>query len=98
MEFVKLTNSKLINADRLAKSLDFPNSAYLKEVEEIFGNGIINEKGTLNREILGNIIYNDFNKKVELDKITFKYVVAETEKKIKNVILSLLLYQVRIIK
>ena len=77
-----MTNSKLIDADRLAKDLDFPKSDYLKEIEKIFGNKIINEKGSLNREVLGNIIYNDFNKKVELDKITFKYVVAETEKKI----------------
>ena len=72
----------MIDADKLAKNLDFDGSMYLNEIKDLFGTDVINKNGTLNRSALGNIIYNDFNKKTKLDEITFKYVVAETEKKL----------------
>ena len=81
-EFLKITNSRLIDADKLAKNLDFKGSMYLNEIKDLFGIDVISKNGTLNRRALGNIIYNNFNQKAKLDKITFKYVVAETEKKL----------------
>lgn len=83
-EFLKITNSKLIDADKIAKSLDYPESKYLKEIENLFGREVINIDGTLNRKKLGDIIYNNLKKKNELDKITFKYVVKETEKELEK--------------
>ena len=86
-EILKISNSKLVDADVIAKSLDFPGSRYIEEIENLFGKKVINNDKTLNRQALGNIIYNDFQKKLELDKLTFKYVVKkiyEEVDKLKN--------------
>ena len=89
-EILKISNSKLVDADVIAKSLDFPGSKYIEEIENLFGKKVINNDKALNRQALGNIIYNDFEKKLELDKLTFKYVVKkiyEEVDKLKNVYL-----------
>ena len=86
-EILKISNSKLVDADVIAKSLDFPGSKYIEEIENLFGKKVINNDKALNRQALGNIIYNDFEKKLELDKLTFKYVVKkiyEEVDKLKN--------------
>lgn len=86
-EILKISNSKLVDADVIAKSLDFPGSKYIEKIENLFGKKVINNDKTLNRQALGNIIYNDFQKKLELDKLTFKYVVKkiyEEVDKLKN--------------
>ena len=83
-EILRITKSKIIDADKLAKSLDFQGSKYLQEIKDLFGKEIINTNNTLDRKILASIIYNDTSKKKELDKITFKYVVKETENEIQK--------------
>ena len=76
-EILKISNSKIVDADKIVKSMDFPGSKYIEEIEKLFGRKVINSDKTLNRQALGNIIYNDFEKKLELDKITFKHVVKK---------------------
>ena len=79
-----MTNAKVIDADEVAKSLDFAGSEYVKEIANLFGEGILNEAGSLNRKKLGDIIYTDVHSKSELDKITFKYVGGEVLRRIEN--------------
>lgn len=81
-EFLKCSNAKVIDADAIAKSLDFPGSPYLDEIMAVFGKDVLNKEGTLNRKILGNIIYNDLSQKQKLDKITFPYIVKRMEEEI----------------
>lgn len=82
-EILKITNSKLIDADKIAKSLDYEGSQYLQEIKEVFGEKILNERKTLNRKLLADIIYHDKIKKSELDKITFKYIDKAIDEELK---------------
>lgn len=77
----EIANAKVVDADEVAKSLDFPGSEYVDKIAELFGQDIL-ENGKLNRKKLGSIIYNDIHSKLELDKITFKYVGAELTKRL----------------
>lgn len=77
----EIANAKVIDADEVAKSLDFPGSEYVDKIAELFGQDIL-ENGKLNRKKIGSIIYNDIHSKLELDKITFKYVGAELTKRL----------------
>lgn len=79
---MEIANSKVIDADEVAKSLDFSGSEYIKEIANLFGQDVLNEEGSLNRKRLGDIIYTDISSKLELDKLTFKYVGGEVLKQV----------------
>jgi len=70
---------KVINADAIAYSQATPGSDYLNEINKTFGSKVINKDGSLNRTVLGNIIFNDVNERIKLNKITKKFVVREIE-------------------
>lgn len=77
-----ISNAKIIDADEVAKSLDFPGSEYVNKIAELFGNEVLNSSGSLNRKKLGEFIYTNVSNKLELDKLTFKYVGGEVSKKL----------------
>ena len=70
----------IIDADKIARELMIPESEYFKDILNIFGNEILNSDGTINREKLARLIFNDNKNREELDKLTFKYVGNETKK------------------
>ena len=80
----RIANSKIIDADEVAKSLDFSGSEYVKEISNLFGQEVLNENGSLNRKRLGELIYTNISNKLELDKLTFKYVGSELERRLEN--------------
>ena len=67
-------NVKIINADKIAKELSSRGSNYIKDIIEKFGNDIVDETGELRRKKLAEIIYNDAQKRKELNNCTFKYI------------------------
>ena len=69
-------NAKIIDADKIAKKMTSSKTKYLEKITEKFGENIL-ENGTLKRQALAKIIYNNKEKKEELDKLTYKYVVEE---------------------
>lgn len=78
----KISKAKVIDADKVAKSLDFPGSEYVQKIAELFGQVVLNENGSLNRKKLGEFIYTNISNKLELDKLTFKYVGGEVSKQL----------------
>lgn len=75
-------NVEIIDADQVAKQLTQDTSAYLEEIIEKFGKEILKENGKLNRKQLAEIIYQDNQKREELNKITFVHVVEEMKQQI----------------
>lgn len=55
---------------------------YLSQIVSVFGEEILNQDNTLNRQHLASIIYNDKKAKEELDRLTFKFVCEKIEDKI----------------
>ena len=84
-------NGIIIDADRIAREMSENQSEYLKEIENQFGKEIIEysrqdkkQEKKLNRKKLADIVFCDKTAKARLDKITFKYVVKEIEKRLED--------------
>ena len=78
----KEENITIIDADKIAKKLSKKGSLYFKSIVECFGTYIVDETGELNRSELAQIIFEDEQKREELNKLTFIYVVDEIKKMI----------------
>ena len=75
-------NVKVLNADKIARRLSKKGTNYTNDIVERFGNDILDEDGELKRGRLAEIIYNDAEKRKELNNCTFKYIREEIEKEI----------------
>ena len=62
-------NINIIDADIISRKI-FEDEKLLASVFEHFGDSIKNEDGSLNRKALGNIVFNDDNKLIELNNLT----------------------------
>ncbi len=77
-------NVKIINADQIAKRLSNKGTNYMNDIIKSFGNDIVDEKGELKRKKLGQIIYNNPEKRKKLNDCTFKYIKKEIEEEIER--------------
>lgn len=73
----------IVDADKIARKMSNIGTLYYKEVVNMFGEGIVKENLEIDRKLLAEIIFNDDEKRQELNSITFKYVVDEIKNKIK---------------
>ncbi len=74
----------VINADKIARLVVEKGSKCLCELEESFGNNIINENNELNRKALASIVFSDSKKLELLNTITYPYITREILKQIDN--------------
>ena len=65
---------RTINADEVYHGLLVPPSRCLDDIASFFGDEVLNEDGTLNRKILGDIVFFDKEKLSALNSISHKYV------------------------
>lgn len=79
----KIYNLYIIDADEVEKDLSNNSKEYLNEIVNEFGNEILKNDGKLNREKLGELIYNSKEQRELLNDITLKYIVVEIENIIK---------------
>ena len=66
---LKDNNIDIIDADIISRTI-FEDEKLLSLVFEHFGEGVKNKDGSLNRKALGNIVFNDDNKLIELNSLT----------------------------
>ena len=66
----------VINADLVARDIMEPDTVCLKEVTEFFGNTILNDDGSLNRQKLADIVFNDSKKLEGLNSITYPHITS----------------------
>nr|WP_317331221.1 dephospho-CoA kinase [uncultured Romboutsia sp.] len=66
---LKDNNIDIIDADIISRKI-FEDEKLLASVFEQFGDSIKNKDGSLNRKALGNIVFNDDNKLIELNNLT----------------------------
>lgn len=77
-------NVKIVNADKIAKQLSKKGTSYINEISIKFGAEILDKDGELNRKKLAEIIYENPERRKELNNCTFKYIRKEIEKEIKE--------------
>lgn len=76
--------AKIINADKIARRLSYENDDYLGEIVASFGTEILLDTGELDRRKLADIIYKSEEKRKNLNAITFKYIIAEIKRAIRE--------------
>ncbi|MFR3499711.1 MAG: dephospho-CoA kinase, partial [Paraclostridium bifermentans] len=74
----------IIDADLISREI-MNNSDLLKEVFDTFGDNIKRKDGTLDRKKLGEIVFNDDKKLIELNSLTHPAIKKEIIKKINNI-------------
>ncbi|MFD2327974.1 dephospho-CoA kinase [Cohnella sp. GCM10020058] len=60
----------LVDADRIAREIVEPGQASLARIAERFGADVIREDGTLDRRLLGSIVFADVEERKALEAIT----------------------------
>lgn len=74
----------IINADKIARQIMKKGMPCLSELTECFGDEILQEDGTLNRQKLADIVFNDKEKLKQLNAISYPYITCEILNKIKK--------------
>lgn len=77
----------IIDADLISREI-MNNSDLLKDVFDTFGDNIKRNDGTLDRKKLGEIVFNDDKKLIELNSLTHPAIKKEIIKKINNIKLN----------
>jgi len=68
--------AKVIDVDDIARNIVEPDKPAWNEIVKEFGKDVLNPDGTINRKILGDIIFNDENKREILNNITHPRIMA----------------------
>ncbi len=79
--FVKL-GAHLIDADVIARDIVKPFTPAWKEIVSAFGRSILCEKKEINREVLGGIIFNNPEKRRQLEAITHPRIIDEENQQV----------------
>jgi dephospho-CoA kinase len=69
----------LISADQLAREVVRPGGAPLQQLVELFGFGILQADGTLDRAVLGHRIFTDAEARAAVNRITHPAIAARAE-------------------
>jgi len=73
-------NISIIDVDNVGHEIIKYNINCINEIINYFGDTILydNLSRTINRKLLGNIVFNDINKLKKLNEITHKYIIKQT--------------------
>lgn len=82
--FMKCPKTVLFDADKRVKSMDYPDSDYLKEIKSVTADNILLDTGSLNRKKLAEMISECDSLREKVNEITKKYVLKSMLEFIKN--------------
>ncbi len=80
----------VINCDTVAREVTEKGKPCLSYLADVFGD-ILNNDGTLNRKVLGNIVFNDKAKLIRLNEIIYPYITYDVIKRIEKADNSIIL-------
>jgi dephospho-CoA kinase len=83
-----------IDADQVARDVVIPGSSGLVQVVAAFGYEILHPGGELDRAKLGNIVFSDSAKRLELESILHPLIKARTTQLISEQVSDLVVYAV----
>ena len=81
-EILRSKNIPVVDADVVAREIVAPNTSGLQKIVEHFGIEILCEDGTLNRQKLGNIVFQNPDERKKLESITHPRIFAGIAKKL----------------
>ena len=83
-EFFKKKGFLILDLDKVSRKVCQKGEKCLEEIVKYFGCEILDENGELIRRKLGDIVFSDREKLEILNKITHKYIIAETKSFLKE--------------
>jgi dephospho-CoA kinase len=75
---------EVIDADQLARDAVVPGSAGLRQIAAVFGHGILNGDGTLNRAALAEAIFSDSSLREKLESILHPAIKELAQKRLQK--------------
>lgn len=66
----------VLDADQAAREVVVPGSAGLSAIVNVFGDGLLQEDGTLDRKRLGSLIFDDQSRRQLLNSILHPFIIA----------------------
>ena len=72
----------VIDADVIARDIVAPGSPCLEEIRRAFGDHVLHEDGSLNREALATIVFTDESARLQLNEITHPRINDEMKRQI----------------
>jgi dephospho-CoA kinase len=69
--------AEVIDADELARIVVDPGKRAWREIREAFGEGVLNDDQTINREALSEVVFKDSDARGRLEKITHPRIGEE---------------------
>src|SRR5699024_5078503 len=73
---------KVIDADKIAREVVEKGEIAYDEIVNYFGNNILKKDGSIDRKKLGEIIFNDQNKRTKLNSIVHPQVIKKIKENI----------------
>lgn len=90
--------AEIVDADKIAHKIMEPDGPAYSDVVQFFGNNILNDDGSINRNKLGEIVFSNSELRQKLEKITHPLIVKEIEMRLENdnniVLVAPLLFEV----
>ncbi len=83
-EILRGLGAYIIDADKIAREVVEPQKPAWLETVDYFGKDIINKDKTINRKMLGEIVFNDPVKKRKLEEIVHPRVIEEENRMVKE--------------
>jgi dephospho-CoA kinase len=78
--FLRELGAYVVDWDELARKVTRPHSQAWKEIVEHFGNSVLNEDLTINRQKVADIVFSDKRKLAKLNRIVHPWVFEEDER------------------
>ncbi len=82
LEFKKL-GAHTVNTDLIVHRL-YKRASLKKKIRQVFGKGIINSRGSINRQQLGNLVFKSVQKRKKLEKLVHPVVANEIDLQLKK--------------
>ena len=76
-EMFRQLGAKIIDADSIARKIVEPGQRTWKEIKDVFGDEVISSDQSIDRQKLGDIVFNDVSKRELLDNITHPKIFDE---------------------
>ncbi|RRG18335.1 dephospho-CoA kinase [Weissella viridescens] len=74
----------VLDADAIAHQIMGPNQPILTDISDTFGPEYINDDGSLNRQKLGALVFNDDNARQQLDDLTHPRIFSTFESRMQE--------------
>jgi dephospho-CoA kinase len=83
--FLRRSGALIIDADQIAHEVVAPDRPAFQEIRRLFGEGILRLEGTINREKLGRLVFDNPELRRQLEAIVHPQVGAEIDRQLAHI-------------